>query len=197
MGWLKIQKLPIFFNTFGFNEWLQSCVRVNHSRPFILLKSPVFWNTDTLPLATTLNIYRKDDDRYILQVWIFLSVWDCYHSLACSTSLIITFQKIYWLSGLFRSLKKLICFPFYGNDATWTQNTLISWKRLKQTGIYEQNIFFPLEIKGIWVGILSKFTIHGSCEISEDVLYLWLYQSFCLCVCLFKFDLSPYLRNLI
>ena len=101
--------------------------------------------------------------------WVFETVITLWLALLT----IITFQKIYWLSGLFRSLKKLICFPFYGNDETWTQNTLISWKRLKQTGIYGQNIFFPLEIKGIWVGILSKFTIHGSCEISEDILYLY------------------------
>ena len=38
------------------------------SQSQVPLKSLVFCNTDTLPLATTLNIYSKDDERFIMQV---------------------------------------------------------------------------------------------------------------------------------
>ena len=38
------------------------------SQSQVPLKSLVFCNTDTLPLATTLNIYRKDGERFIMQV---------------------------------------------------------------------------------------------------------------------------------
>ena len=130
----------MFFNTFEFNELL--CCWVNQSRSLFPPVSTVFWNTDTIPLATTLISRQDNNYRYspILNIpeserlisffgLLYLLLW------------ILHFQKILSISVLFRSLTVDFFFTAWSWWETQTQISLIFCWKPKQIALHGQNGF--------------------------------------------------------
>ena len=65
---MKIYFFILFIVIYG-----QPCCKVNLSRPFISLVTPVFWNNSKIPLAANLNIPK--------QVWIFCQSGYSYNNI--------------------------------------------------------------------------------------------------------------------
>ena len=131
----------MFFNTFEFNELL--CCWVNQSRSLFPPVSTVFWNTDTIPLATTLISPGRIITIDILQFWIFLKVRDWYRFFGLFYLLlwILHFQKILSISVLFRSLTVDFFFTAWSWWETQTQISLIFCWKPKQIALHGQNGF--------------------------------------------------------
>ena len=91
---------------------LQPCSTVNQSRPLVPRGSSAFWNTDTLSLATNLNISRQDPASLnIPESERLISLFGLLYVLLYT----LLSQNISWVLVLFRSLA-LGFFPLYGTQ---------------------------------------------------------------------------------